>query len=146
MPLGGKNLFTSRKFVAIMLWHELIWACSSVGRAFGSHPYGRTSDFIFPALRHPFSSASSAKIEYFRNPFFVTFSFEKAAIWACSSVGRAFGSHPRGRGFKSLQVHQKKNHRSKNCGGSSFDHINTTDRVHGLLESALWDPLLFSIL
>ncbi len=28
-------------------------------------------------------------------------------IWACSSVGRAFGSHPRGRGFESLQVHQK---------------------------------------
>ena len=25
--------------------------------------------------------------------------------WACSSVGRAFGSHPRGQGFKSLQVH-----------------------------------------
>ena len=24
---------------------------------------------------------------------------------ACSSVGRAFGSHPRGRGFESLQVH-----------------------------------------
>ena len=28
-------------------------------------------------------------------------------IWACSSVGRAFGSHPRGREFESLQVHQK---------------------------------------
>ncbi len=27
-------------------------------------------------------------------------------IRACSSVGRAFGSHPRGRGFESLQVHQ----------------------------------------
>ena len=27
-------------------------------------------------------------------------------IWACSSVGRAFGSHPRGQGFESLQVHQ----------------------------------------
>ena len=27
-------------------------------------------------------------------------------IWARSSVGRAFGSHPRGRGFESLQVHQ----------------------------------------
>ena len=25
--------------------------------------------------------------------------------WACSSDGRAFGSHPRGRGFESLQVH-----------------------------------------
>ena len=27
------------------------------------------------------------------------------SIRACSSVGRAFGSHPRGQGFKSLQVH-----------------------------------------
>ena len=27
-------------------------------------------------------------------------------IWACSSAGRAFGSHPRGREFESLQVHQ----------------------------------------
>ena len=27
-------------------------------------------------------------------------------IRACSSAGRAFGSHPRGRGFESLQVHQ----------------------------------------
>ena len=26
--------------------------------------------------------------------------------WACSSAGRAFGSHPRGREFESLQVHQ----------------------------------------
>ena len=26
--------------------------------------------------------------------------------WACSAVGSAFGSHPRGRGFESLQVHQ----------------------------------------
>ena len=31
----------------------------------------------------------------------------KARIWACSSAGRAFGSHPRGREFESLQVHQK---------------------------------------
>ena len=26
--------------------------------------------------------------------------------WARGSVGRAFGSHPRGRGFDSLRVHQ----------------------------------------
>ena len=32
---------------------------------------------------------------------------KRGRIWACSSAGRAFGSHPRGRGFKSLQVHQK---------------------------------------
>ena len=29
-------------------------------------------------------------------------------LWAISSVGRAFGSHPRGRGFESHIVHQKK--------------------------------------
>ena len=28
-------------------------------------------------------------------------------IRACSSAGRAFGSHPRGRGFESHQVHHK---------------------------------------
>ena len=26
-------------------------------------------------------------------------------LWGCSAVGSAFGSHPRGRGFESLQVH-----------------------------------------
>ena len=30
--------------------------------------------------------------------------------WAHSSAGRAFGSHPRGRGFESLWVHQKERH------------------------------------
>ena len=30
----------------------------------------------------------------------------KKSIRACSSAGRAFGSHPRGREFESLQVHQ----------------------------------------
>ena len=29
-----------------------------------------------------------------------------AVLWAHSSAGRAFGSHPRGRGFESLWVHQ----------------------------------------
>ena len=29
-------------------------------------------------------------------------------VWACSSAGRAFGSHPRGRGFESLRFHQQK--------------------------------------
>ena len=31
--------------------------------------------------------------------------FKPVITRACSSVGRAFGSHPRGRGFESLQVH-----------------------------------------
>ena len=30
----------------------------------------------------------------------------KSTIWARSSAGRAFGSHPRGRGFDPLRVHQ----------------------------------------
>ena len=34
---------------------------------------------------------------------FVKMSF----LWAYSSAGRAFGSHPRGRGFESLWVHQR---------------------------------------
>gem|GEM_PF-3025768 len=28
-------------------------------------------------------------------------------FWGCSSVGRAFGSHPKGREFESLQLHKK---------------------------------------
>ncbi len=28
-------------------------------------------------------------------------------MWGCSSAGRAFGSHPRGREFESLHLHQK---------------------------------------
>ena len=38
-----------------------------------------------------------------QGPYIATIQFY---IWACSSAGRAFGSHPRGRGFESLQVHQ----------------------------------------
>ena len=34
------------------------------------------------------------------------YTYQVAMTWACSSVGRAFGSHPRGQGFESLQVHQ----------------------------------------
>ena len=37
----------------------------------------------------------------------------RPATWACSSAGRAFGSHPRGRGFESLQVHH--NVETKRC-------------------------------
>ena len=33
--------------------------------------------------------------------------------WARSSVGRAFGSHPRGQGFESLRVHQKEKSRQR---------------------------------
>ena len=42
--------------------------------------------------------------------------------WARSSVGRAFGSHPRGQGFESLRVHQIKSisNRLEKRGGNYF--------------------------
>ena len=58
-----------------------------------------------PRFRSDFSPKSS-KIEKLENLLFVVKTPQKAAIWAHSSAGRAFGSHPRGRGFESLQVHQ----------------------------------------
>ena len=65
-----------------------LWACSSVGS-----PHG---PFICPAFLRRISCDRQA-VHIFKN--FIT--------WACSSAGRAFGSHPRGREFESLQVHQK---------------------------------------
>lgn len=34
------------------------------------------------------------------------YTYQVEMTWACSSVGRAFGSHPKGRGFDSLRVHK----------------------------------------
>ena len=53
-------------------------------------------------------------------------------IWARSSVGRAFGSHPRGRGFESLRVHQKHRKIDRFCGvllsfGYFFDNLHFPD-------------------
>ena len=79
-----------------------------------------------PRFRSDFSPKSS-KIEKLENLLFVVKTPQKAAIWAHSSAGRAFGSHPRGRGFESLWVHHfEKNHRQFG-GDFSFDHNNTTD-------------------
>ena len=36
------------------------------------------------------------------------YTYQVEMTWACSSVGRAFGSHPRGQGFESLQVHKNR--------------------------------------
>ena len=36
----------------------------------------------------------------------ISSAFKHMLMGACSSAGRAFGSHPRGREFESLQVHQ----------------------------------------
>ena len=59
-----------------------------------------------PRFRSDFSPKSS-KIEKLENLLFVVKTPQKAAIWAHSSAGRAFGSHPRGRGFESLRVHHE---------------------------------------
>ena len=48
------------------------------------------------------SSLENARVSRF-SPLFLT---QFGVIRACSSAGRAFGSHPRGREFESLQVHQ----------------------------------------
>ena len=49
--------------------------------------------------------------------------------WACSSVGRAFGSHPRGREFESLQVHHEKSSRK----AAFFSNGSVTLRIVKLL-------------
>ena len=49
-----------------------------------------------PRFRSDFSPKSS-KIEKLENLLFVVKTPQKAAIWAHSSAGRAFGSHPYGR-------------------------------------------------
>ena len=69
------------------------------------------------------------KTQNLKSPLFVLKNGRKAVIWACSSAGRAFGSHPRGRRFDPVQVHHfEKNHRQ--IGGDfSFDHNNTTDGI-----------------
>ena len=41
------------------------------------------------------------KTESFKNPLFVLKNGQKAVIWARSSAGRAFGSHPKGSGVRS---------------------------------------------
>ena len=64
-----------------------------------------------PRFRSDFSPKSS-KIEKLENLLFVVKTPQKAAIWAHSSAGRAFGSHPRGRGFESLWVHQSRARRT----------------------------------
>lgn len=51
-----------------------IWACSSVGRAYGSHPYAVTSHGFgsLPIQQSDFPDIPF-KIEYSKNPFFITF-------------------------------------------------------------------------
>ena len=79
-----------------------IWAYSSAGRAYGSHPYETSShgSGSLPIQQSDFPDFP-LKIEYLKNPFFITFLIEKWSIWARSSAGRAFGSHPKGSGVRS---------------------------------------------
>ena len=56
-------------------------------------------------------------------------------IRACSSAGRAFGSHPRGRGFESHQVHHKIHRNSDritvDLSVASFRRACGNRRIHG---------------
>ena len=45
--------------------------------------------------------------------------FQRKSVWGCSSVGRARGSHSRGQGFESPQLHQYLKHASLLDGDSS---------------------------
>ena len=62
-------------------------------RAFGSHPYAVTShgSGSFPIQQSDFPDLP-LKIEYLKNPFFITFLIKKWPIWARSSAGSAKGS------------------------------------------------------
>ena len=55
------------------------------------------------AERNALSRLENARVSRF-SPLFLT---QFGVIRACSSAGRAFGSHPRGREFESLQVHHQ---------------------------------------
>ena len=70
-----------------------IWAYSSAGRAYGSHPYATSSHGLgsLPIQQSVFPDFP-LKIEYLKNPFFITFLIEKQSIWARSSAGSAKGS------------------------------------------------------
>ena len=52
---------------------------------------------IFPSNFLSGFSDFPLKIEYLKNPFFITFLIDKWPIWAVSSAGRARRSHPYGR-------------------------------------------------
>ena len=79
--------------------------CLSAG-AYGSHPYADTShgSGSLPIQQSDFPDLP-LKIEYLKNPFFITFLIEKWSTWACSAVGSASHSHCGGRRFESDQVH-----------------------------------------
>ena len=76
-----------------------------------------------PNFKNNISGAKTADIQQNNTNFQLIW-----CVWMqYVSLGRAFGSHPRGRGFESLWVHHfEKNHRQFG-GDFSFDHNYTTD-------------------
>ena len=113
-PNGSHPLRIPRNTRAqVKLAKSLAWpkewgpCCVAFGRAFGSHPYVVTSHGSGPLpIQQSHFPDLPFKIEYLKNPFFITFSIEKWSIWACSAVGSASHSHCGGRRFESDQVHQ----------------------------------------
>ena len=79
-------------YSSVPLLELLIWAYSSAGRAYGSHPYETSShgSGSLPIQQSDFPDFP-LKIEYLKNPFFITFLIEKWPIWARSSAGSARG-------------------------------------------------------
>ena len=115
------------KMFSSLAGYVFLWARSSAGRAPRSHPYGRTStNDDWPTISGK-NSSEIRKTQNFKTPLFVLKNGQKAVIWARSSAGRAFGSHPKGfAGSIPVGSTRVKNHRQFG-GDFSFDHNNTTD-------------------
>ena len=90
------------------------------------------------------------------------YTYQVEMTWACSSVGRAFGSHPRGQGFESLQVHHTVRTRTRFftkkgsgmffvyrrfCGRTTRNGKRAKAGYHydsGILPFALWNQVRFA--
>ena len=59
-------------------------------------------------------------------------SLQRCVLWACSAAGSAFGSHPRGRGFESLQVHHKSPRNQRSVGFLQIKSTGTADSTQRL--------------
>ena len=59
-------------------------------------------------------------------------SLQRGILWACSAAGSAFGSHPRGRGFESLQVHHKSPRNQRSVGFLQIKSTGTADSTQRL--------------
>ena len=69
----------------------------------------------------------------------ISSAFKHMLMGACSSAGRAFGSHPRGREFESLQVHQMNE-------GRSIEQLNWTVQYfypHSILKTLVLSGFFF---